>query len=89
MFINVQDSSQDTAALIADADALTKTSNHYLTNQALTRQEYDNRSEFSVIIQRLRYHLTLAKTVWAEQERLVALLAERGLESLTELPGSA
>ncbi|KAF7334082.1 hypothetical protein MVEN_02313800 [Mycena venus] len=58
----------------------------YISSQALIRQEYHNRAEYHATIHRLEYYLTVAKTLWAKQERLVAVMAERHITCTEELP---
>ncbi|KAJ7309501.1 hypothetical protein DFH08DRAFT_823439 [Mycena albidolilacea] len=58
----------------------------HLSNEALICQEYENRSEYNVTVHRLEHHLTIAKLLYAEQERLVALMQECKVSPVAELP---
>ncbi|KAJ7302591.1 hypothetical protein DFH08DRAFT_977716 [Mycena albidolilacea] len=72
-------------AVIDQVSRLIQDSQGHLSNEALIRQEYENRSEYNVTVHRLEHHLTIAKLLYAEQERLVALMQERKVSPLAEL----
>lgn len=73
-------------AVIDQASRLIQDGQGHLSNEALIRQEYENRSEYNVTVHRLEHHLTIAKLLYAEQERLVALMHERKVSPVAELP---
>jgi hypothetical protein len=58
----------------------------HLSNEALICQEYENCSEYNITVHRLEHHLTITKLLYAEQERLVALMQECKVSPVAELP---
>jgi hypothetical protein len=73
-------------AVIDQASRLIQDGQGHLSNEALIRQEYENHSEYSVTVHRLEHHLTITKLLYAEQERLIALMQERKVSPVAELP---
>jgi hypothetical protein len=73
-------------AVIDQASRLNQDGQGHLSNEALILQEYENRSEYNVTVHRLEHHLTITKLLYAEQECLVALMQERKVSPVAELP---
>jgi hypothetical protein len=73
-------------AVIDQASRLIQDSQGHLSNEALICQEYENRSEYNITVHRLEHQLTIAKLLYTEQERLVALMQERKVSPVAELP---
>jgi hypothetical protein len=73
-------------AVIDQASRLIQDGQGHLSSEALIRQEYKNCSEYNITVHRLEHHLTIAKLLYAEQERLVALMQEHKVSPVAELP---
>ncbi|KAJ7884621.1 hypothetical protein B0H14DRAFT_3432347 [Mycena olivaceomarginata] len=73
-------------AVIDQASRLIQDGQGHLSNEALIRQEYENHSEYNVTVHRLEHHLTITKLLYAEQERLIALMQEHKVSPVAELP---
>jgi hypothetical protein len=72
-------------AVIDQASMLIQDGQGHLSNEALIRQEYENCSEYNITVHCLEHHLTITKLLYAEQERLVALMQERKVSPVAKL----